>query len=66
MTSIKEYIIKLISKFQQGPEVYIFHDILENKTDVKTEFALSQVSFEVFLKNRLKKRIKKYFQTFQV
>jgi len=55
---IYTFILKLISNFQRGPEVYIFHDILENKTDVKTEFALSQVSFEVFLKNRLKKGYK--------
>ncbi len=48
-------ILKLISKFQQGPEVYIFHDILAKKEDVKSEFALSQSSFEAFLKSQLNK-----------
>ncbi len=55
---IYTFVLKLISKFQHGPEVYIFHDILENKTDVKTEFALSQASFESFLKAQLQKGYK--------
>ena len=46
-------VLKLIAKYQQGPEVYIFHDILVHKEDVKTEFALSQASFENFLKAQL-------------
>ena len=45
--------LKFISKLQHGPEVYIFHDILEQKEDVKSEFALSQASFETFLKAQL-------------
>jgi peptidoglycan/xylan/chitin deacetylase (PgdA/CDA1 family) len=48
-------LLKLISIFQRGPEVYIFHDILERKEDVKSEFALSQASFEAFLKAQLQK-----------
>jgi len=47
--------LKLISIFQRGPEVYIFHDILERKEDVKSEFALSHASFEAFLKAQLQK-----------
>ena len=49
------FLIKLISKFQNGPNVYIFHDILELKEDVKSEFALSQASFEAFLKAQIQK-----------
>jgi len=55
---IYTFVLKLISKLQRGPEVYIFHDILENKADVKTEFALSQASFESFLKTKLNKGYK--------
>ena len=47
--------LKFISKLQRGPIVYIFHDILEHKEDVKSEFALSQASFETFLKAQLQK-----------
>ncbi|MBP6611453.1 MAG: hypothetical protein KA206_10245 [Paludibacter sp.] len=49
------FLLKIISKLQRGPEVYIFHDILKHKEDVKTEFALSQASFEAFLKAQLQK-----------
>lgn len=49
------FLLKIISKLQRGPEVYIFHDILERKEDVKSEFALSQKSFEAFLKAQLQK-----------
>jgi len=41
--------LKLVSKWQKGTEVYLFHDILESKMEVKTQFALSQPSFELFL-----------------
>lgn len=48
-------LLKLIRKFQNGTKVYIFHDILERKEDVKSEFALSQASFESFLKAQIQK-----------
>jgi peptidoglycan/xylan/chitin deacetylase (PgdA/CDA1 family) len=47
-------LLKLISKFQKGPEVYIFHDILEQKNDVKSDFTISRASFELFLLNKFK------------
>jgi hypothetical protein len=52
---IYTFMLKLISKLWPGPEVYIFHDILERKEDVKSEFALSQASFEAFLKAQIQK-----------
>lgn len=52
---IYTFTLKLISKLRRGPEVYIFHDILERKEDVKSEFALSQASFEAFLKAQIQK-----------
>ncbi len=38
---------------KKGPEVYLFHDIIDNKKDVKSDFVLSLASFENFLQNRL-------------
>lgn len=55
---IYTFTLKLISKIRRGPEVYIFHDILERKEDVKSEFALSQASFEAFLNAQLQKNHK--------
>lgn len=52
---IYTFVLKLISKLQHGPEVYIFHDLLERKEDVKSEFALSLASFETFLKAQIQK-----------
>lgn len=49
------FTLKLFSKLLPGPEVYIFHDILEQKEDVKSEFALSRASFEAFLKAQIQK-----------
>lgn len=51
---IYTFILKLISSIQRGPNVYIFHDILDNKVDVKSEFAISQASFETFLLRQIK------------
>lgn len=51
---IYTFILKLISTIQKGPEVYIFHDLLDNKADVKSEFAISQTSFETFLLRLIK------------
>lgn len=48
-------ILSLLSKIKVGPEVYIFHDIVSEKEDVKSEFALSQTSFEVFLIKQIQK-----------
>lgn len=53
---IYTFVLKLISKLQRGPEVYIFHDILERKEEVKSEFALSQASFEAFLSAQIRNR----------
>lgn len=52
---IYSFLLKLISRIQRGPEVFLFHDILERKEDVKSEFALSQDSFEAFLSAQLQK-----------
>jgi len=52
---IYTFLLKISSKLQRGPEVYLFHDILERKEEVKTEFALSQASFEAFLKAQIDK-----------
>lgn len=52
---IYSFLLRTLSNVQGGPEVYIFHDILERKEEVKTEFALSQASFERFLKTQLEK-----------
>lgn len=50
---IYSFLMRLISVMQGGSEVYLFHDILERKEDVETEFALSQNSFERFLIHQL-------------
>jgi peptidoglycan/xylan/chitin deacetylase (PgdA/CDA1 family) len=49
------FLLKLLSLLQKGPEIYLFHDIVETKQDVKSDFALSQQSFEYFLTNQLVK-----------
>lgn len=41
-----------------APNVFIFHDILEDKSQVKSEFAISQKSFETFLLNQLNRGLK--------
>jgi peptidoglycan/xylan/chitin deacetylase (PgdA/CDA1 family) len=46
-------LIRLLSVFQKGPKVYLFHDLLDNKNDVKNQFAISQTSFENFLLKKL-------------
>ena len=51
---IYTFILKLISSVQTGPKVYLFHDLLDNKADVKSEFAISQASFETFLLRQIK------------
>lgn len=38
-----------------APRVFIFHDILEDKSQVTSEFTISQGSFEEFLLNQIKK-----------
>ncbi len=43
------FALNLISKWQKGTEVFLFHDLLDSKDEVKTQFALSQASFEAFL-----------------
>ena len=43
------FLLKFLSGFSKGVEVFIFHDILENRDMVKTPFAISQESFEKFL-----------------
>lgn len=50
---IYSFVLQLISRFQHGPEVFLFHDIPEDKASVTTEFALSQASFEAFLVGQL-------------
>jgi peptidoglycan/xylan/chitin deacetylase (PgdA/CDA1 family) len=47
-------LLNILSRIQgEGAKVYLFHDILENKYDVKSKFALSARSFETFLSNQL-------------
>ncbi len=49
------HLLKFFSLFsKKGPEIYIFHDIIDNKEDVKSDYALSLPSFENFLHQRLK------------
>ncbi|MFT3754061.1 MAG: polysaccharide deacetylase family protein [Paludibacter sp.] len=50
---IYTFVLKLLSQLRKGPEVYLFHDIPDSKADVKSEFALSQASFESFLLRQL-------------
>lgn len=45
--------LSFLRKMHKGLEVYLFHDILDNKADVKTQFAISQESFELFLLSQL-------------
>ena len=52
---IYSYLICILSKWQKGVEVYLFHDLLENKADVKTQFAISKHSFESFLLHQLQR-----------
>lgn len=45
----------LLSRFQNGVEVFLFHDILENQSDVKNQFSITRQSFESFLLNEIAK-----------
>lgn len=51
---IYTFLLRLFSTVSGGVEVFIFHDILENKNQVKYPFAISQVSFEQFLLHQIK------------
>lgn len=47
-------IIPILSKlYPESLEVYVFHDMLDRKEDVKSKFFISQESFEKFLINQL-------------
>jgi peptidoglycan/xylan/chitin deacetylase (PgdA/CDA1 family) len=50
---IYTFILQLLSALKNGPIVYLFHDIVVNKEDVKTQFAISQDSFEKFLLKKI-------------
>jgi len=50
------YALKLFDFLHSnGSKVFLFHDILESVSQVKTEYSLSQSSFESFLLNQLSK-----------
>lgn len=47
-------LLKLFSVLTpNAPKVFLFHDILEDQSQVKSKFAISQKSFETFLTNQL-------------
>ena len=53
---IYSVLLKVFSIFTpHAPKVYLFHDILEDKLQVKTVFSISQPSFELFLLNQIEK-----------
>lgn len=43
-----------LSKIQNGSVVYLFHDIVHDKSAVKSQFSLSEESFELFLNHQIK------------
>lgn len=56
---IYNFIIPIVSKLHPNSlEVYVFHDMLDRKEDVKTKFFISQESFEKFLLKQLKDKKK--------
>lgn len=49
------YFLDYLSKFQSNESVvYLFHDIVNDKSSVKSKFAISEKSFELFLTHQLK------------
>lgn len=50
------YLLRLLSIFQpNGSKIFIFHDIMDDISLVKTKFAISQTSFEKFILFQLSK-----------
>ena len=48
-------LLKVFSAYSpNASRVYLFHDIVEDITQVKSEFSISQSSFELFLSNQIK------------